>query len=71
MNSIAPRPVKPCDGGVFGALNLLLKAEQKRQAGLALSRLEGVERIHDFENRAAHSRLAGLQMKYLPFSCPA
>ena len=26
--SIATKPVKPCDGGVFGALNLLLKREQ-------------------------------------------
>ena len=25
---IAAKPVKPCDGGVFGALNLLLKKER-------------------------------------------
>ena len=28
--SIATKPVKPCDGGVFGALNSLLKRERKR-----------------------------------------
>ena len=27
---IAAKPVKPCDGGVFGALNSLLKKEQNR-----------------------------------------
>ena len=28
MGLIAARPVKPCDGGVFGALNLLLKTKR-------------------------------------------
>ena len=27
MGLIAAKPVKPCDGGVFGPLNLLLKKE--------------------------------------------
>ena len=42
---IAAKPVKPCDGGVFGALNLLLKKEQSAPAPigvwLALSSLGG------------------------------
>ena len=29
MGLIAAKPVKPCDGGVFGPLNLLLKKERK------------------------------------------
>ena len=28
MKSGAAKPVKPCDRGLFGALNLLLKKEQ-------------------------------------------
>ena len=28
IDSIAAKPVKPCDGGVFGALNLLLFQER-------------------------------------------
>ena len=29
MGLIAAKPVKPCDGGVFGPLNLLLKKERR------------------------------------------
>ena len=29
MGLIAAKPVKPCDGGVLGALNLLLKKERR------------------------------------------
>ena len=33
MGLIAAKPVKPCDGGVFEALNLLLKTEQNARMG--------------------------------------
>ena len=32
MGLIATKPVKPCDGGVFWGLNLLLETEQKAPA---------------------------------------
>ena len=35
MNSVAAKPVKPCDGGVFWVLNLLLKKERAAPARLA------------------------------------
>ena len=39
---IAPKPVKPCDGGVFGALNLLSKTERQPSQTLPdLPRLGG------------------------------
>lgn len=36
---IAANPVKPCDRGIFQALDSLLKQSRKRRAGVALSRL--------------------------------
>ena len=35
---IATKPVKPCDGGVFEALNLLLKTEQKPARAIPVQR---------------------------------
>ena len=35
---IAAKPVKPCDGGVFEALNLLLKTEQKPARAIPVQR---------------------------------
>ena len=32
MGLIAAKPVKPCDGGVFWGLNLLLKTEREAPA---------------------------------------
>ena len=44
IDSVAPRPVKPCDGGVFGALDLLLKTECKAPGPKPMPSLAGMSR---------------------------